>query len=143
MALPAHRRSPSGRTPGLPAVAALLLLGVASTGCRTPEPSSEAMPAGSGQSTTIETREFRFSPRTVEIERETPIIVTVHNAGVVAHTFTSDDPGFDVIVPAGQRRTVTFQPAGRVSFFCRYHQSDGMKGVFCPRGEECTPQLFP
>ena len=125
-------------------IAVLLCLAVvAGSGCRTPDASEDAQPQGDSQAATVEALDFRFSPRTVELEPGKELTLTVHNTGRASHTFTTDDAPVDVVVKPGERREVTFTPPGRVAFFCRFHQSEGMKGVLCPRAEECTPPLFP
>ena len=112
-------------------------------GCRTPESSKEAEAHGEAQTATVETLDFRFSPRTVDVERGKALTLTVHNTGRASHTFSSDDAPLDVVLNPGDRRDLRFTPEGQVTFFCRFHQADGMKGVLCVRGEECTPPLFP
>ncbi len=119
------------------------VLAVLAVSCRSPESSEEAHPEGEGLKATVETLDFRFSPRTVEMETGQRLTVTVRNGGRVAHTFTAEDPAVDVVVEPGQERTVDLVPGGRVSFFCRFHQSNGMQGALCPRGEPCPAPLFP
>jgi plastocyanin len=61
----------------------------------------------------------------------------------VSHTFTTDDPRTDVVVGPGEERTVTLTAGGQVTFSCRFHESDGMKGAICPPGERCDVPAFP
>lgn len=133
-----------GLRPARATVVVLLAVALVSVaGCRTPESSKEAEPHGESQAATVETLDYRFSPRTIELERGKAATITVRNEGQVSHTFSSDDAPIDVVVKPREHRDVTFTPAGQVSFFCRFHQADGMKGVLCLRGEECSVPLFP
>lgn len=135
------RLTPTGRPRRVLVAVAVLALGLA--GCGSPTPSGEAHPQGEGQAATVETLDFRFSPRSVEVESGKPLTVTVRNVGVVSHTFTTDDPAVDVVVPPDQRRQVTLTVHGQVNFFCRFHHADGMQGALCPKSEECSPPGFP
>lgn len=111
--------------------------------CRTPDRTTTARPAGGQQVAEIDALDYRFSPRTIEFRPGSPLRVTVHNAGFLSHTFTTDSPIADVVVPPGEKRTVALDPVGPVTFFCRFHEPNGMKGALCAGPDECTPTLFP
>lgn len=124
-------------------VPCLLLLAVTLvSACRTPAPSEPAEEGTGDQTAEIEALDVRFSPRTIEYESGSTLTVTVQNKGRMRHTFSTDGE-VDLVLAAGETKVVTFVPQGRMGFFCRFHESEGMKGALCPRGTECQPPLVP
>jgi plastocyanin len=123
-------------------VLGVMVVALATVGCA-PRVASVARSHGDGQVVSIDALDHRFSPRLVALEVGRPITVTVHNSGLMAHTFTTGDPLSDVVVPARATRHVTFTPSGPTYFFCRFHEADGMKGTLCVRGRPCSAQAFP
>jgi len=121
----------------------LLLAALAGTACQSPSPSGETEAAGDAQVITVEAHEYRYSPRTIEFEPGKPVTLTLRNEGLVDHTFTTEDPATDVVVPARQSRTVTVSLGRAVAYFCRFHQANGMQGALCARGKPCTSPLLP
>ena len=106
------------------------------------EPSGTARVGRGGQIARIETREYRFSPGTIELQPGV-LTITVYNRGAQAHTFTTEEPAVDVVVQPGQTRMVTLTVEQPTAFFCRFHEANGMKGMLCPRDSECRPQALP
>lgn len=116
------------------------MLGLASGACGVPVAWTSAEPGPHGQVVEIDALNLRFSPRTVEAEPGHPLTVTVHNSSLTSHTFTTADPVADVVVEPGKTKEVTFVPERRTTFFCRFHQGEGMKGSLCLSGESCEPR---
>lgn len=131
---------PSRARPHQVASAFALVLGLASGACGVPVAWTSAEPGPQGQVVEVEALNLRFSPRTVEAEPGVPLTVTVHNSSLSSHTFTTAEPVADVVVDPGKTKEVTFVPEGRTTFFCRFHQGEGMKGSLCLSGEPCDPR---
>jgi len=79
---------------------------------------------------TTATRDFGYVPSIVVTRGLLPLRITIRNQGVHTHTFTIDSLGVDVIIPRGATRTVLLHLTrpGRFLFYCRFHQSLGMRG---------------
>ncbi len=79
---------------------------------------------------TTATRDFGYVPSIVVTRGLLPLRITIRNQGVHTHTFTIDSLGVDVVIPRGATRTVTLHltRTGRFLFYCRFHQSLGMRG---------------
>jgi plastocyanin len=74
-------------------------------------------------------RDFGYVPDLVITANGVPLRLTIRNQGVHTHTFTIDSLGIDVVIPPGTTTVVTLHPApGRYFFYCRFHQSLGMRG---------------
>jgi plastocyanin len=79
----------------------------------------------------IEADDLYFAPTFIEAKAGQKFSVELHNEGSARHTFTSDDLGVDLELPAGDRRTIslTAPASGMASFHCRFHEGQGMKGA--------------
>lgn len=79
-------------------------------------------------STTV--RDFGYVPTLIISSGAGTVRVTIHNQGVHSHTFTIDSLGVDQVIPRGETRVVTVHPlrGGPYLFYCRFHQSWGMRG---------------
>ena len=123
--------------------AAVLALMMVAAGCRVPDSSATAKIEGDRQTISVDTLESRFSPRVIEMEAGRPITVKVHNSALMSHTFTTNDPGVDVVVSPQETKEVTLTPKESTYFFCRFHEAQGMKGAMCARDKPCPLQRFP
>jgi len=78
----------------------------------------------------ITTRDFGYVPSIIVTRGLLPVRITIQNQGVHTHTFTIASLRVDQVIHRG--RTVTFtlhlQRGGRYLFYCRFHQSFGMRG---------------
>ena len=75
-------------------------------------------------------RNFGYVPDSIVVHGSS-VTIRFTNDGVSAHTFTVDNKDIDVVVEPGQTRTirVTTGPSNLVQFYCRFHQSYGMRGT--------------
>jgi len=78
----------------------------------------------------ITTRDFGYVPSIIVTRGLLPVRVTMQNQGVHTHTFTIASLGVDEVIHRGQTITFTLHlpRGGRYRFFCRFHQSFGMRG---------------
>jgi plastocyanin len=117
-------------------VAALVLVG-----CGKQDAGEKAKPleSGPGQGVKIDAHDTAFRPQNIEAAPDIELVVTIRNSGLLRHTFTVDDPTVDVVIPKGESKTVKLPPNTSVSFYCRFHEANGMRGGICTRGAECPP----
>jgi plastocyanin len=89
------------------------------TGCGADRSSTASAPPAPGSTITI--RDFKFSPRTLTVERGARIEVENHDG--VAHTLTADDgKSFDSgTVAGGGSATISVAAAGRFPYHCTIH----------------------
>jgi cytochrome c oxidase subunit 2 len=109
-------------------VAGLFLLGA----CGDDEGSSDgSSDGGSSDAQTIEVTasDFAFDPDTFEVEGGGEVEVSLTNDGDVEHSFSIEDPEFEIEAEGGDSATGTFTAPddGSVEFFCKYHP-DQMTG---------------
>lgn len=109
---------------GILAVVALVL-----TGCGETESSS----AAGGDSLTVTTTEFEFSPDTLAITADTAVSITVDNSkGVVEHDLTIDGEDVHIHADPGKKTTQSVTlPAGTYTMYCSVpgHRTSGMEGT--------------
>ncbi|HEX2054174.1 MAG TPA: cupredoxin domain-containing protein [Actinomycetota bacterium] len=85
----------------------------------------ESATAASGD-LTVGATEFAFTPDVLRAPAG-EIFVFVDNTGKGLHTFSSEELGFDVAVPAGKAQRAAFTAgAGEYTFYCKLHP--GMEG---------------
>ena len=71
-----------------------------------------------------------FEPTLLKGKPGQKLTVGLGNEGTLEHTFTIDSESVDVDLKSGDKRkaTVTFPASGTLSFYCRFHKSQGMAG---------------
>jgi plastocyanin len=113
---------------------ALLLIGITAllvAGCGGKKASAPATTAaaGGGQST-LEMKDFSFSPMTVKGKPGQKVTLQLKNTGTVEHNLTITSQGINKDVEAGETATVdvTIPQSGTVAFYCKYHRGQGMTG---------------
>ncbi|MBI2303135.1 MAG: cupredoxin domain-containing protein [Chloroflexi bacterium] len=76
-----------------------------------------------------------FSPATITVAKGEKVRLKLTSADL-GHTFTVDELGIDINVPAGQTVTqeITAQKEGTFTLYCRPHRSQGMTGSFVVKG---------
>lgn len=84
----------------------------------------------SGTTATIEAGDFFFSPTVLTGPPGQEVTLTVSNGGQALHNFSLPDQSIDVDVQAGESTTVTvtFPSSGAVTFECKYHLPQNMRG---------------
>jgi len=73
--------------------------------------------------------DFFFNPNTIDGSASQSLTFTIKNDGTATHNFTLGSTDMGDILP-GQTKTfqVSFPASGTVTFFCKFHQSQGMTG---------------
>jgi plastocyanin len=120
-----------------------------------PDYGSESSPAASGAEPAINdhgTETFTDQPFTVEVEMDNEAgdfyfeptfikspggataTVKLHNEGDIQHTFTIDDLDIDEELAPDEEKTITVEigTETRYEYYCRFHESSGMRGAFQP-----------
>ena len=78
---------------------------------------------------TVSQINYQFSPSNLTVKKGDTIAVKNATTGT-PHTFTISGKGIDVTTDAGQTQSVVINLApGTYTFFCRFHESLGMKGT--------------
>lgn len=102
-----------------PVLAAAVLLLMAACGGSDTEATNDP---GGGTSATVTTKNFAFSPTTIEAESGDTLAITVTNSDDVQHTFTIDDADIDVVVePGASGETQVTVGETALAFRCRFH----------------------
>ena len=80
--------------------------------------------------TSLELDDFYFEPTLLEGKPGQTITIELENEGQNEHNFSIDSQGLDEDIEPGDKVEVEvkFPKAGQVSFFCKYHKSQGMAG---------------
>jgi plastocyanin len=74
-----------------------------------------------------------FTPATLTVKQGD--VIEIADVSAIPHTFTIDGQGIDVLNSGGQSQNVTISLApGTYPFFCRFHESSGMKGTLTVTG---------
>ena len=93
---------------------------------------SQSPSGGGGSGTaavTVSQINYQFSPSNLTVKKGDTIAVKNATTGT-PHTFTISGKGIDVTNDAGQTQSVVINLApGTYTFFCRFHESLGMKGT--------------
>ncbi|HEV8571960.1 MAG TPA: cupredoxin domain-containing protein [Actinomycetota bacterium] len=85
----------------------------------------------------FEVDDFYFEPTVVEGEAGQKVALEAFNEGEATHTFTVDALGIDkTLAPEAQTSIeVTLPDSGALLFYCRFHQSRGMRGALSVGGD--------
>ena len=79
-------------------------------------------PGGAGKSITVTAEGFAFSPTELEVDPGENIELTFENRDNVDHSFTVEDPSFEVEAGGGESATASFTaPETSVDWFCKFH----------------------
>ena len=79
----------------------------------------------------LELDDFYFEPTVLSGTAGQKVTIGLENEGAVEHNFSLSDQAIDQDVEAGEKAqvTVTFPDSGTLVFFCKYHESMGMRGA--------------
>ena len=85
-----------------------------------------------GGKLTLEMDDRYFKPTYVKAKPGQSINVELENEGMLPHNFSITALSIDETVQPGTKKELTFAlPAsGDVTFFCKFHADDGMRGAF-------------
>lgn len=91
----------------------------------------------SGGKTEVELDDFYFEPTVLEGKAGEKVELELKNEGTVEHSFTVDSQGIDKDLEPGDEGEVmvTIPKSGVISFYCKYHKSDGMAGALAVTGQ--------
>lgn len=79
----------------------------------------------------LELDDFYFEPTVLEGKAEQKLTLKMFNEGETLHSFTIQDQGIDKDVKPGEKDVtveVTFPQSGAVTFICKYHVVQNMRG---------------
>jgi plastocyanin len=87
--------------------------------------------------TEVELDDFYFKPTVLEGKAGEKVKLELKNEGTVEHSFTVESQGIDKDLEPGDEGevTVTIPKSGAISFFCKYHKSEGMAGALAVTGQ--------
>jgi plastocyanin len=79
----------------------------------------------------VELDDFYFEPTVLKGKPGSEVTLELENEGEVEHNLTIDSQQIDQDVEPGEdaKVTVTMPQSGAVSFYCKYHKSQGMAGA--------------
>ena len=78
-----------------------------------------ASTAAAAKTVHVEIDGLAFKPAVVDVAPGDT--VEWSNKDFIDHSATSDDRGWDVVIPAGEKRTLLFEKAVSTGYFCRIH----------------------
>jgi plastocyanin len=86
--------------------------------------------------TKIELDDYYFEPTVLKGSPGQKVTLELENEGSTEHTFTIDAQGVDQALQPGDdaKVTVTIPKSGAVSFYCKFHKSEGMAGALVANG---------
>ena len=78
----------------------------------------------------LEMDDFYFEPTILTGEAGQTLKIELENEGDATHNFSTDDKDFVDVEPGEDASvTVTFPDSGTLAFFCKFHDSQGMRGA--------------
>ena len=88
--------------------------------------------------TEVEMDDFYFEPTVLEGKPGEKVELELKNEGDTLHTFTIDSQSVDKELGPGEEAEVevTIPKSGVVSFYCKFHKSEGMAGALAVTGQE-------
>jgi plastocyanin len=91
--------------------------------------------AASGE-TKVEIDDYYFEPTVLKGTPGQKVTLELDNEGSTEHTFTVDSQGVDQELQPGDEAkvTVTIPKSGAISFYCKFHKSEGMAGALVANG---------
>ena len=92
--------------------------------------------AASGK-TEVELDDFYFEPTVLTGKPGQKVTLELKNMGSTEHSFTIDSQNVDKVIAPGEQAevVVTIPKSGAVSFYCKFHKSEGMAGALAVEGQ--------
>ena len=86
--------------------------------------------------TEVEMDDYYFKPTVLQGKPGEKVRLELKNEGQTQHTFTIDSQGVNKELGPGKKAEVdvTIPKSGVVSFYCRFHKSEGMAGALAVKG---------
>jgi plastocyanin len=93
--------------------------------------------ASSSGTTEIELDDYYFKPTVIQGKAGQKVKLELKNEGKVEHSFVVDSQGIDKTLQPGEdgKVTVKIPASGAVSFYCKFHKSEGMAGALAVEGQ--------
>jgi plastocyanin len=87
--------------------------------------------------TEVELDDYYFKPTVIQGKAGQKVTLELKNEGKVEHSFVIDSQNIDKTLSPGQdaKVTVTIPASGAVSFYCKFHKSEGMAGALAVEGQ--------
>jgi plastocyanin len=86
--------------------------------------------------TEVELDDYYFEPTVLQGKPGEKVTLELKNEGQTEHTFTIDSQGVNQDLGPGEEAEVdvTIPKSGVVSFYCKFHKSEGMAGALAVKG---------
>lgn len=87
--------------------------------------------------TEVELDDYYFEPTVIQGKAGQKVTLELKNEGKVEHSFVIDSQNIDQTIQPGEdaKVTVTIPASGAVSFYCKFHKSEGMAGALAVEGQ--------
>lgn len=87
--------------------------------------------------TEVELDDYYFEPTVIQGKAGQKVTLELKNEGKVEHSFVIDSQNIDKTIQPGEdaKVTVTIPASGAVSFYCKFHKSEGMAGALAVEGQ--------
>ena len=87
--------------------------------------------------TEVELDDYYFEPTVIQGKAGQKVTLELKNEGKVEHSFVVDAQNIDKTLSPGEdaKVTVTIPASGAVSFYCKFHKSEGMAGALAVEGQ--------
>jgi plastocyanin len=87
--------------------------------------------------TEVELDDYYFEPTVIQGKAGQKVTLELKNEGKVEHSFVVDSQGIDKTLQPGEdgKVTVKIPASGAVSFYCKFHKSEGMAGALAVEGQ--------
>jgi plastocyanin len=91
--------------------------------------------------TKVEIDDYYFEPTILKGKPAQKVTLELDNEGSVEHSFTIDSQSIDQVIAPGKdaKVTVTMPKSGSLSFYCKFHKSQGMAGALVTSGSGAAP----
>ena len=90
--------------------------------------------------TEVELDDYYFEPTVIQGKAGQKVTLELKNEGKIEHNFTLAAQGIDKTLQPGEdaKVTVTILASGAVSFYCKFHKSEGMAGALVVKGQSAS-----
>ena len=87
--------------------------------------------------TEVELDDYYFNPTVIQGKAGQKVTLELKNEGKIEHSFTLAAQNIDKTLSPGEdaKVTVTIPASGAVSFYCKFHKSEGMAGALAVEGQ--------
>ncbi|HEY7018979.1 MAG TPA: cupredoxin domain-containing protein [Gaiellaceae bacterium] len=88
----------------------------------------------------VELDDYYFEPTVIEGKAGSTVKLELENEGSMTHSFTLASQNIDKVIEPGEDATVMVKipKSGVVSFYCKFHKSEGMAGGLAVNGADVS-----